>query len=118
MLPVTLSNEQWQKMLPILRSHPNAYVGQEPECRRFISAVLWMARSGAQWRLLPKEYGYWNTIYRRFARWSEQGIFEQLHQELTDDADMEHLLIDSTIILVHPCAAGAQKKVVGRKRKP
>ena len=55
-------------MLPILRAHPNAYVGQEQECRRFLSAVLWMARSGAQWRLLPKEYGYWNTFYRRFAR--------------------------------------------------
>ena len=116
MLPLTLSDEQWQKMLPILRSHPNAYVGQEAECRRFLSAVLWMARSGAQWRLLPKEYGYWNTIYRRFARWSEQGIFEQLHQELADDADLEHLLIDSTIIRAHPCAAGAAKK--WRPREP
>jgi transposase len=117
MLPVTLSDEQWQRMLPILLSHPNAYVGQEHECRRFLSAVLWMARSGAQWRLLPKEYGSWNTIYRRFARWSEQGIFHQLHQELADDADMEHLLSDSTIIRAHPGAAGASKKVAGRKRK-
>ena len=115
MLPVTLSDEQWQKMLPILRSHPNAYVGQEYECRRFLSAVLWMARSGAQWRLLPKEYGYWNTVYRRFARWSEQGIFEQLLQELASDADLEHLLIDSTIIRAHPCAAGARKKAATKK---
>jgi len=118
MLPLTLSDEQWQKMLPILRSHPNAYVGLEHQCRRFLSAVLWITRSGAQWRLLPKEYGYWNTIYRRFARWSEQGVFEHLHQELADDADMEHLLIDSTIIGAHPCAAGASKKVAVRKRKP
>jgi transposase len=117
MLPVTLSDEQWKKMLPILRSHPNAYVGQEYECRRFLSAVLWMARSGAQWRLLPTEYGSWNTVYRRFARWSEHGIFEHLHQELTDDADMEHLLIDSTIIRAHPCAAGAPKKVAAKRRK-
>jgi transposase len=117
MLPVTLSDEQWQKMLPILQAHPNAYVGQEAECRRFLSAVLWMARSGAQWRLLPKEYGYWNTVYRRFARWSEQGIFHELHQALCDDADMEHLLIDSTIIRAHPCAAGASKKVAARKRR-
>src|SRR5436305_15294181 len=104
-------------MLPILRSRPNAYVGQEHECRRFLSAVLWMARSGPQWRLLPKEYGYWNTIYRRFARWREQAIFEHLHQELTGNADLEHLLIDSTIIRAHPCAAGARKKVTGRKAK-
>ena len=117
MLPVTLSDEQWQRMLPILRAHPNAYVGREQECRRFLSAVLWMARSGAQWRLLPKEYGYWNTIYRRFARWSEQGVFEHLHQELADDADLEHLLIDSTIVRAHPCAAGARKKAAAKRRK-
>ena len=118
MLPVTLSDEQWQRMLPILRAHPNAYVGHEQECRRFLSAVLWMARSGAQWRLLPKEYGSWNTVFRRFARWSEQGVFEQLHQALADDADLEHLLIDSTIIRAHPSAAGARKKVAAKKRKP
>jgi len=118
MLPVTLSDEQWKKMLPILRAHPNADVGSEQECRRFLSAVLWMARSGAQWRLLPKEYGYWNTVYRRFARWSEQSIFHELHQALADDAHLEHLLIDSTIIRAHPCAAGAPKKVAVSKRKP
>jgi transposase len=117
MLPVTLSDEQWQRMLPILLAHPNAYVGQERECRCFLSAVLWMARSGAQWRLLPGEYGYWNTIYRRFARWSEQGIFHELHQALAGDADLEHLLIDSTIIRAHPCAAGAPKKVAVKRRK-
>jgi len=104
-------------MLPILQTHPNAYVGQEDECRRFLSAVLWMARSGAQWRLLPKDYGYWNTVYRRFARWSAQGIFQQLQQAPADDADLEHLLIDSTIIRAHPCAAGAPKKAAVRRRK-
>ncbi len=117
MLPVTLSDEQWQKMLPILRSHPNTYVGQEHECRLFLSAVLWITRSGAQWRLLPKEYGYWNTVYRRFARWAQQGVFEHLHQAVADDADLEHLLIDSTIIRAHPCAAGAPKKVAAKKPK-
>jgi transposase len=117
MLPVTLSDEQWQKMLPILRAHPNVYVGQELECQRFLSAVLWIARSGAQWRLLPKEYGYWNTVYRRFARWSEQGVFEHLHQAFAGDADMEHLLIDSTIIRAHPCAAGAPKKSMAAKKR-
>jgi transposase len=117
MLTVKLSDEQWQKLLPFLRSHPNIYVGQESECRRFLEAVLWIARSGAQWRLLPAEYGDWNTVYKRFARWTAQGVFEQLHQSLADDADMEHLLIDSTIIRAHPSAAGASKKVTGKAPK-
>ena len=49
---------------------------------------------------------------------SEQGIFEHLHQALANDADLEHLLIDSTINRAHPCAAGAPKKVAVKPRKP
>src|SRR5918992_2617179 len=114
MLTITLTDEQWQKILPFLRSCPNIYVGQEQECRKFLEAVLWIARSGAQWRLLPAQYGDWNTVYKRFARWTAQGVFEQLHLSLADDADLEHLLIDSTIIRAHPSAAGASKKVAGK----
>jgi transposase len=115
MLTVTLSDEQWQKILPFLRSHPNAYVGREQDCRQFLEVVLWITRSGAQWRLLPAEYGDWNTVYKQFSRWSRQGVFEQLHQLFVGDADMEHLMIDSTIIRAHPCAAGASKKSVGQE---
>ena len=84
MLTVALTDAQWQKILPFLRAHPNVYLAQEDECRRFLPAVLWVARSGAQWRLLPAEYGYWNAVYRRFARWAKQDIFGQLHQFFAD----------------------------------
>jgi transposase len=105
-------------MLPFLRSCPKVYIGREKQCRRFLSAVLWVARSGAQWRLLPREYGNWNAVYKRFARWSKAGVFEHLHQFFAAESDLEHLLIDSTIIRAHPCAAGAQKKVAVKRRKP
>ena len=110
MTTVELRDDQWSRMLQFLRSCPEVYVGQEEECHRFIEAVLWMARSGAQWRLLPEPYGNWNSIYKRFARWCDKGVWERMHQHFVDDPDMENLIIDSTIVRAHPCAAGASKK--------
>lgn len=108
-MKVRLSDEQWQKILPFLQTCSNIYIGQENECRQFLEAVLWIARSGAQWRLLPSDYGNWNTVYKRFARWSQANVFEKLFEFCAVNKDLEHLLIDSTITRAHPAAAGAQK---------
>ena len=106
---VKLTDEQWQKILLILKSFPEIRLGAGRDCRRFIEAVLWITRSGAQWRLLPKHYGKWNSVYKRFANWSQTGIFEKLFEQISSDRDMEYLLIDSTIVRAHACSAGAKK---------
>jgi transposase len=55
-------------------------VGNEVDCRRFVESVLWINRSGAQRRLLPDSYGNWNSVYRRYARWYDHEVWEQMHQ--------------------------------------
>jgi len=106
---VKLTDEQWQKILPVLKSCPEIRLGAGRDCRRFFDAVLWITRSGSQWRLLPKQYGKWNSIFKRFDRWSELGIFNKLFEHFSGDRDLEYLLIDSTIVRAHASSAGAQK---------
>jgi len=118
MSTVELREDQWYRILEFLRSCPDLYVGQEDDCKRFVEAILWMARSGAAWRLLPEHYGHWNSIYKRFARWCDKGVWERMHQQFTDDPDMECVIIDSTIVRAHPSAAGASKKRVANTPKP
>ena len=114
----TLSDHQWSKILIFLRNHPRVYVGKVEECRLFVEAVHWIMRSGAQWRLLPEKYGHWNSVYKRYARWCDHNIWVDMHQNFVDDPDMESIMIDSTVIRAHPCAAGAQKKTVDKINKP
>ena len=113
-----LSPNQWPKILAFIRECPRVYVGEEAGCKRFIEAVLWVMRSGGQWRQLPAQYGKWNTVYKRFARWCQYGVWERMHQHFTSDPDLACLIIDSTVVRAHACAAGAAKKKGGKPRKP
>ena len=63
---IKLTHQQWKQILEFLRTRSDLYVGKPLTCKHFITGVLWMTRSGAQWRLLPKKYGEWNAIYKRF----------------------------------------------------
>jgi transposase len=111
MTDVSLTDEQWTKIRDFLRQDHHAYIGKnEASCRKFVEAVKWVSRSGAQWRLLPDEYGKWNTIYKRFVRWCDREVWQRMFEYFANDADMENGMIDSTIVRAHPCAAGAEKK--------
>lgn len=76
--------------------------------RLFVEAVLWIARTGCPWRDLPAEFGKWYSIYTRFWRWSQKGVWERVFKALADDPDFEYVMIDGTICRVHQHGAGAK----------
>ena len=110
-----LREDQWRRLYALLQAQPGIYVRQEAATRHFVEAVLWMVRAGCAWRLVPDEVGSWNSLYKRFARWQEKGGGAALMDQLASDADLEWVMLDSTVVRAHACAAGAKKAPAGRR---
>lgn len=95
----------WNRILPGQRGQ---WGGIAQDNRRFINGVFWILRTGAPWRDLPPFYGKWGTVYQRFRRWRDKGIWEKLLEILVDEPDFEWLMIDPATVRCHPHAAGAR----------
>lgn len=102
-----LDDEQWLQILAVLQIHTQVRIGCPDNCREFIESVLWVLRTGAQWRQLPKERGFWNSVFKRYSRWCERGIWSSVLECFSTAADLEFAAIDSSVIRAHACAAGA-----------
>jgi len=111
-----LNDRVWEMIEPHLPGKESDPGRTGRDNRQFVEAVLWLARSGAHWRVLPSEFGKWNSVYQRFSRWCRDCVWERLFKEMTDQADFEYLLVDSTIVRAHQHSAGAQKKPVKSAR--
>jgi transposase len=109
-----ITDEIWQKLEPALAEAKHSAAGAPAELtdREFLEAVLYLNRTGTPWRDLPAELGAWNTVYMRFRRWTERGVWLRLWQRLQREpfAAARELMIDSTTVRAHPHAAGAPKK--------
>jgi len=75
-----------------------------------LDGVFWIARTGAPWRDLPKEFGKWSSVYRQFRRWTLAGLWEDIMDALNQSGAVPHALqmIDSTVVRAHHQAAGAK----------
>jgi transposase len=106
-----LRNEQWKRIEHLLPGKPGDPGRHGVDNRQFVEAVLWIARTGAPWRDLPEQFGNWNSVYQRFARWSRSGVWQTLFMELSKDSEFAaRVYLDSTIVRAHQHAAGAVKK--------
>ena len=106
MSTIQIDDKDWRRIYTFLKDHPDVYASSQAKCRPFIEGVHWILRSGAQWRELPEKHGKWYSVYKRYARWEERGIWQEMHEHFIQDPDMENIQIDSTVIRAHMCAAG------------
>ena len=111
-----ISDQSWSKLYQYLSNYPKIHTNNEARTRRFVESVFWIVRSGAQWRLLPQEYGDWNAAYQRFSDWAERGVWYKMLYYFAHDPDMEYVMVDSTILRAHACSSGANKKNTGHRK--
>lgn len=116
-----LRDDQWKRIKELLPGKASDPGRTAIDNRKFVDAVLWIARTGTHWRELPDSFGAWNTVFQRYNRWSNAGIWERVFRALSGDPDFEYVMIDSTIVRAHQHAAGAKgglkrrKLLVGRR---
>src|SRR3954454_23830347 len=103
-----LTDAQWARMAPLAPGKPGDPGASGKDNRRFVEAVLWVARTGAPWRDLPAELGNWNSVWRRCDRWSAGGAWERLLAAVADDPDFEYVVLDATIVRAHQHSAGGK----------
>jgi transposase len=117
-----LTNEQWERLTPLLPPQKPNTGRPAHDHRTILNGIVWILRTGAPWRDLPERYGPWRTVASRFYRGRKAGIFQQALDALKQQADGQGQLnwtlhdVDSTVIRAHQHAAGAQKGLQRSKR--
>lgn len=105
-----MSEEDWENALLVFRACLPRRGRKAADDRRFLEALHFFTVENVRWRALPKEYGHWNTVWKRFDRLSKAGVFEAFFDTLAAMSPSAHLIqmFDSTIVRAHVSAAGAK----------
>ena len=107
---LVLSDAAWERMAPLIIGRPDQKGSTGRDNRMFVEGVLWIVRTGSPWRDLPEAFGDWNSVFRRFSRWSIKGVWWRIFEAMSDDPDFEYLIIDFD----HRPGASARRR--GEKR--
>ena len=111
-----LSDEHWSKLREILL-HKAIY--NKRDLRMTVEGMLYRMRTGCPWRDLPKEFGNWNKVYKRFNAWSAAGKWFKVFKMLVEEPDMEWVFIDGSYAKAHQHSAGAASandEAIGKSR--
>lgn len=109
-----LRDDQWDRIRDLLPGRVGHVGVTSKDNRLFVQAVLYRYRAGIPWRDLPERFGDFRVIHLRHSRWSRCGVWQRVFEALSEDADNEYAMIDSTIVRAHQHSAGAKRGGVRR----
>jgi transposase len=112
-----MSDADWEIVVEAFRAARSRRGDKGRDDRKFLEALHYFTVHNITWRALPAEFGKWNSVWKRFWRLSQVGVFEALLANLAEISGTAHLvqMVDSTVVRAHVSAAGAKG---GRKAKP
>jgi len=113
----TMSEKDWEIALQVFEASRSRRGDKGRDDRKFLQALQYFAHHNITWRALPREFGNWNSVWKRFWRLSQSGVFELFFETLASLSESAHLvqMFDSTVVRAHVSAAGAKG---GRKMSP
>jgi transposase len=110
-----LTDAQWARLEPHLPPQRPATGRPNQDHRRILNGIIFRLKTGIPWRDLPERLGPWQTVYSRFRRWQQAGIWQRILAELQAEADAAGRLdwdlhfVDGTVVRAHQHAAGAKR---------
>ena len=113
-----LTDEQWAVVEPLIPKPPQRADGKgrpRIDDRQILNGILWIMRTGAQWKDLPDRYPSYQTCHRRYQEWVRAGVFERMLQALARDLkergglDLTECFIDGTFVIAKKGAQGWEK---------
>ena len=112
-----MTEEDWATVLELFRACRSRRGAKGRNDRRFLEAVHYFCVHNITWRALPAECGNWNSVWKRFWRLSQTGVFEAFFDALANLSRTAHLvqMFDPTVVRAHVSAAGAKGGRVVRR---
>jgi transposase len=105
-----MSDEDWAIVLKVFEASRSRRGDKGRDDRKFLEALHYFSVHNINWRALPAQFGNWNSVWKRFWRLSQSGVFEAFFEALAAMSQTAHLvqMFDSTVVRAHVSAAGAK----------
>jgi len=109
-MPTRMTDEDWAIVLKVFEASRSRRGDKGRDDRKFLEALHYFSVHNINWRALPAQFGNWNSVWKRFWRLSQSGVFEAFFEALAAMSQTARLvqMFDSTVVRAHVSAAGAK----------